>query len=347
MLKDIIGFIRGIVGKGENIVGPGAILPPQKEIDAMPTFREVVGMANPVIWDPLNVQKLPSWPQYDQHQTYQCVAHGKALSKTILFYKRNNLSRELKFSASWIYWFRQNRPASGMYGTDSYHIDKTVGDIPFDLLPTPQKDDDLTSGMIEPWMYDIAKVFQSNDEAILLPIKQIDVLASVMEATGKPISLYFEFNYDEWTAVPVIKSSSPQLRHCVTFVPPKNPGEKTYGMYNGEKAIVIQDSWGFANGTINGKRIITESFLKARNIFAAYEMRFKFDVTNNPVKYDGTIISLQKCLQSLGYFPTNVNFAESLGPVTKSAISKFQAANGIPVSGLFDDTTKALIIKNF
>jgi hypothetical protein len=131
------------------------------------------------------------------------------------------------------------------------------------------------------------------------------------------------------------------MRHSTTFIPSKNAGEMTFGIYEGEKAIVIQDSWGLQYG-IGGKRIIKESFLKKRNIFNQYDMRFKFDVSSRAF-YDGTIISLQKCLQSLAYFPSNIAFVERIGPATQEALRKFQQANGLPQTGKLDDQTLAVV----
>lgn len=337
-------FLNKIFPKVENTF-TGLILPPQKEINSITTFNEIVASASPVVWKTLNVDLIPSWPQYNQGYTSSCVAHTKALMDSILYFLRTG--SKIKFSPVWIYDHRTNKPSAGMIGTNAFAIGRDVGSIPYDLLNTPQSEIEANKPIVYPWFDDIGKVFRTADEPILVPIKNIDTLVSIQQATGKPIMVWFEFEWSEWAKfVPTINVSAPTLRHSVTFIPPSNLTEMTYGMLNGEKAIIIQDSAG-VNSTQNGNRIITESFFKERNIFAAYTMRFKFDVTMATPHYDGTIISLQKCLMSLGYFPSNITPIESYGNITRGAVIKFQQANGLTGTGLLDEATKSLLQAKF
>ncbi|MBX4216151.1 peptidoglycan-binding protein [Candidatus Parcubacteria bacterium] len=147
---------------------------------------------------------------------------------------------------------------------------------------------------------------------------------------------------------PAVKHPNPPYLHSLVFVPARLPGERSIGYRNGEKAIVIQDSWGTSNGTVNGKRLITERFYRERNRFAAYSMRFKFEEGDGPKpRYDGSIISLQKCLQYEGVFPINVAFVENIGPVTKKSIAQFQQKYGLAMTGLLDSPTVAKIKERY
>jgi hypothetical protein len=318
----------------------GALFPFDNELGGMVKFDEIVTTATPVEWKPLDLKRLPTWVQYNQGRMNSCVASTKALMDSIKFYKRNALKREVKFSAEWIYRHRLPKIA-GMVGTRAIQITKEIGNLHDALYPMCTTDDEIDQAPIDPWMADEAKLYRTNDEPILVPTNNIDVLASIIQATDKPIMTWFEFRADEWRTVPAISGYTPNMRHSVTLIPPKNAGEMTFGMYEGEKAIVIQDSWGLQYG-IAGKRIIKESFLKKRNIFNQYDMRFKFDVSSR-AHYDGTIISLQKCLQSLAYFPSNIAFVERIGPATQEALHKFQQANGLPQTGKLDDQTLAVV----
>jgi len=321
----------------------GANLPTQNDIDSQIHFQDIVATAAPVKWLPLDINNLPSWPQYDQNATYECVAHTDALTDSILYQMKTG--NEIKFSPTWIYSNRVNKPTAGMVGTDVFKISKNIGGIPYELLPTPQTEIEANNVKVYPWFSDIAKVFQSDSEGIIIPIKDMDTLVSIQQVTGKPIMVWFEFNWGDWARqIPIIGQYFPALRHSVTFVPSRD-GKPSYGLYNGEKAIVIQDSTGLST-SLNGKRIITESFYNKYNIFAMYKMRFKFDVKQGE-RYDGSIISLQKCLRSIGLFPTNVEPVENYGRITKGAVIKFQALNGVTETGILDDVTRALLIKQF
>lgn len=318
----------------------GLKLPKQEDLDKLTKFDEVVASASPVVWKQLDLNKLPSWPVYNQFYTYSCVANTRALMKSILYYKRTG--QEIKFSPIWTYDHRLNKPGEGMIGTDSFRIDEAVGGIPYDLLPTPQSEMVANNPILFPWFDDVGKIFQTADKPILVPIKNIDTLVSIQQATDKPIMVWFDFQWNDWAQfVPEVSDFAP-LRHSCTFVPPKNNGEMTWGMYQGEKAIVIQDSTGIES-TQKGLRIITESFFKKRNIFVAYDLRFKFDAQVIKPHYDGTIISAQKCLQFEGYFPSNATYAETIGPLTKKALGQFQTMHSLPVTNSLDQLTKNLL----
>lgn len=58
--------------------------------------------------------------------------------------------------------------------------------------------------------------------------------------------------------------------------------------------------------------------------------------------FDGSIISLQKCLKAEGLFPDGVEFFENYGPITKKGVIAFQKRYGIwPAVGFFGPVTKA------
>ncbi len=324
----------------------GANLHTQEDLNNAIKFSDIVVSAAPVAsWPVLNLQKLPTWVQYNQGQINKCVASTKALMDSIKFYKRNKLAREVKFSDDWVYKHRVP-VVPGMVGTRAIDVTKQFGCLHSELFPLVTTDAEVDAAQLDTWMRTEAALYVTADDAILPPIKDIDILVSIMMITDKPIMVWFEFAYAEWTSVPFVSGSVPNIRHSVTFIPPKNPGDMSWGMYEGEKAIVIQDSWGLQYG-INGKRIIKESFFKARNIFCQYDMRFKFDVSSSNVRYDGTIVSLQKCLQSVGYFPTNIAFVESFGPTTKSSLMKWKASVGLSTDSILDDVTKSLLMVKF
>lgn len=323
----------------------GAIMPSEADIAEMVQFNEIVAKAAPIVWKPLDVTKFPTWIQYDQGMKNACVAYTKALMDSIKFYLRNSLKREVKFSGDWIYKHRLPKMA-GMIGTKAIDITRDIGNIHDAIMPDCSSDADIDNLVLDPWFYDEAKIYRTSDKPIIVPVKDIDTLASIMNVTNKPIMVWFAFHPSEWVTVPFISSYFPNFTHSVTFPAKKNVDENVFGIYEGEKAIVIQDSWGLKYG-LNGKRIIKESYFKNRNVFVQYDMNFKFDVSGAKPTYDGSIISLQKCLRSAGFFPTNVDFVESFGPLTRGSLLNWKVANGLKSDSILDDVTKALLHVQF
>lgn len=89
----------------------------------------------------------------------------------------------------------------------------------------------------------------------------IDAIAEKI-AQGKPVVFTFHTNSEEWTDVPTYLGDKATFGHCVCGT--------DYTLYKGEKAIVVDESWGKGITQFNDKRVITESFLKARCTGAMY-----------------------------------------------------------------------------
>lgn len=317
--------------KNNDDLFPGAILPSEEELADMPQLSELVATVAPVKWKELIVNNIPKYSVYSQNGSGSCVAMSIALIATILYKIRTGI--DIMFSASWVYRQRINQD-SGMIGTDAFRI-ASNGLLPEVLMPSQ----DLTEGQInnvpvQSWFKKVAEVFALDDKFVQLPIKNIETVASVMQVTGKPVMVWFESTYSEWKTIPEISPNfiNP-FRHSVTAI--------DYGIYQGEKAIVIQESWGFKSTQLGAIRIIKESYFNKRNIFSAYPRRFKFDITNDRPVYDGTIISFQRCMKSIGLFPVGVDFIERFGPTTKRACEQFQVLHNLTVSGIIDSETES------
>ena len=317
---------------------PGAILPTEAQLAEMPKFEEFVATANPVVWKQLDMTKLPKYPVYSQNGSSSCVAMSVALIASILYYIRTNIT--IMFSPAWIYQQRSNRPSQGMIGTEAFKI-ASKGLLPEVLMPSQ----DLTEGGIDsvavyPWYKTVASSFAFEDTLVQLPTCDIETVASTIQTTGKPINTWFDFTRAEWTSIPVyLGTLTGLLRHSVVAI--------TYGIWEGEHSIVIQESWGQGATAYGVYRIIKQSFFSKRNIFAAYPRRFLFDVTEDKPNYNGTIISFQRCMRSLGFFPIAVEFVESFGTQSRQACIKYQTAKGIPATGVIGDLTKAQLYKDF
>lgn len=318
----------------------GAILPTKEQLAEMPKFEELVATANPVVWKQLDMTKLQKYPIYSQNGSSSCVAMSVCLIASILYYIRTNIA--IMFSPAWVYQQRSNKPEAGMIGTDAFKI-ASKGLLPEVLMPSQDlSESQINSVSTFPWYKTVAEAFAFEDVLVQLPTRDIETVASVMQVTGKPVNVWFEFTRAEWTSVPIFSGILyGLLRHSVVAIP------NGYGIYEGERAIVIQESWGVGATQFGVLRIIKQSFFSKRNCFSAYPRRFRFEATEDKPNYDGSIISFQRCMKSLGLFPIDVPFVESVGPVTRGALSKYQSLRSIPLSGIIDSKTVACLRQDF
>lgn len=306
---------------------------------------DIVASPAPVVWNELDLTKLPNWPVLSQYTTSACVAFTKAIMATMLYYARTGVM--LVFSPKWIYNWRINKnigSGEGMIGTDAFDIEASQGLIPEAMLPSQDLNEtQINNFTAEPWLKEVGKALRMSDQRIILPIKDIEIIASTSQTTNKPMMVWFRFGSGEWTSIPTIMSISFPYHHSVTVPSKKEKTDMVFGLYNGKKAIVIQDSYSLNSTEFSGKRIITEDFFKSRNSFAAYSMRFRFEAGGEKPKYEGTVISLQKCLRYEGLFPLGIDYIESYGPVTKKSVAQFQLNHNLLVTSLLDMSTKNLL----
>lgn len=293
-------------------------------------FSEIVASANAVPWTEKPISSWRSFPVRNQGKGFSCVANTLAKIMGILIWLKNG--EYVAFSAADIYRRRSPRE-EGMSADNAFAIAATgvtlEAVIPSDMLSDEQID------ALRPQKYtqDIGAVFPLGKQ-VILPFKDIDTVASVINTTGKPVMVWFFFAQPEWSSfMPLIANRGltveDGLRHSVTAV--------DFTMYNGKKALIIEDSAWFGNIST---RVITEDFFKTRNWYAAYPMSFKFDapVGAKPV-YTGTTVSLQDCLKYEGVFPTNVSSSGVYGSVTTQAVKDFQKKYGLEQVGLVGPQT--------
>ncbi len=296
----------------------------QEKLEATAHFGEIVRTATPVEWKPLDLAKLPKYPVRNQDGSGSCVMATRSLIWAIEYLKRTK--QWVDFSFAWPYSQRTDKSQPGAYAQDALG----VGMIPDNLMPSDGKDEAYMNNPPKfQWLGDIAQKFAIDSVPIIDPVGNIDTIASIIQTTGKAVQLFFLFGPNEWTKNPQILGGNTPYAHSVTAIPPSAPGEMTFGIYNGKKCIVIQDSWGNDLNTISGLRIITEDFFKARNYYAQHFMRFKFSEFADKPKYNGSIVSLQDCLKFDGEFPANISSTGVMGSITIGAVQKFQIKYGI------------------
>jgi len=282
-------------------------------------FKDIVASANAVDWT--TKTNLRSFPVYNQYNTAMCGAN--ALSKALGIAYSTSYKSYVGFSRADIYQRRFNKPSGGMSLPDMFKI-ASEGVTLEQLTPLDiRKDSDADNLVIESFKRDVGKVFSVSGGAYLS--NDIETIASVIQTTGKGVILLTYFNSGEWSketpyivdlGLTVLKG----IRHFVTAV--------DFTLKDGKKYLVIEDSAWF--GGIN-RRFISEEWVNKRVYAAGYPINFKFSQGSTSTKpsFDGSIISVQKCLRYEGLFPNNISYVESLGPITKKALALFQSKHGL------------------
>jgi len=300
------------------------------------SFDHICKSPFPFTW----IEKLQDdwrhFPIRDQDGSGQCVCMTYATELGIIFNEK--YGKFIDFSSSFPYQQRKYPEQSGCTSEDIYEIFPKIGNV-FEKDMPSQKMNDSQSMLVpkEKWFDDMAKTW--NIKRIALPI-DFEVIASTIQATGKGIMVWFKFHPKEWTDIPTLSDYAPTSGHSVTVV--------DFTLKNRKKYLVIQDSWGLKYA-MSGLRLISEEYFYERCYQASYLMSFK--VQNNDTvferpKFDGSIISLQKCLKWEGLFPQNIPEIENLGNITRNALIKFQERYNIsPALGNFGPITKGRLLE--
>lgn len=296
------------------------------------SIDEVLPGAPAVVWKKKGISELNKYPVWDQAGTSACVAFSKAKQISIRIFNMTGVW--IDFSPASIYQLRANKPGGGMNIGDANEIVNKTGAT----LEALMKSQNLTEAQINVVKRTkVADLFgKAIAEAVVrylyVPI-DIEKIAEAIEA-GKAVSLLIYGTSDEYSRyTPMVINQSltyetAPIRHEVVAV-------DYFLDANGVKKLYINDSAHFGGLPV---REFTADFINRRCILADILDVFTFDPgveePNAPrPKYDGTIISVQKCLQYEGLYPSNVGFVENLGPITREAINKFQVKYGLHPTG--------------
>ena len=282
-------------------------------------------------------KKREDWNIYEkrvQNGSGSCVA--QALAKMLGI---NNFFEEgdfISLSAKDIYTKRSNDGA-GMWGVDALQIVKQTGATLEDMMPSQgMTEDEINEVERKIYQVQIGKIFKPKNFIIL--DFNIDRIGEQIQK-NRPVLMFLSFNKNEWTDAPQKKTEQNtglEIHHAVVGV------DTT--IYKGEKAIIIDDSWGEFE-ELDGQRIITESFMKGRMSFCAYLIDLHNDWRENEdkdlkekpkheftkgMKYSDTfnvdeeVKWLQKILIYENLFPMNVDVTGYYGSITRKAVLEFQ-----------------------
>lgn len=293
------------------------------------SINDVLAESATFTWKKKSISEVVNYPVWNQSSSTACVAFAKAKQISIKIYELTGVW--IDFSPASIYQLRVNKPSGGMNISDANEIVNKSG-VTLEAL---MKSQNLTETQIN--QVKRSKVADLMGKAIAeavvkylyVPIN-IDRIAQTLEAK-KAVSLLIFATADEYSRMtPVVldqnlKYENAPIRHEVVAV-------DYFLDQNGVKKLYINDSAHFGGIPV---REFTEDFLVKRCVLADVLDVFSFDVdleVNRP-SYTGSIISLQKCLRFEGLFPNNVDFVESMGKITREAVSKFQVKYGLHPTG--------------
>jgi hypothetical protein len=238
----------------ENFI-PGVIDDPRSHEEKLRDYPslEIAYTSSPLVW---TEKKPKDWKKYftrNQNGGGYCVGEGTAKGFELWF-------AEICSSVP-LYRNRANYPARGMWLQDVGNVAKKIGTTLEKNIPSQKLTDaqiDAHSGKMDG--IPDTEIFKVYGYAFLRN-DNIDAIAEII-ASGKPVIFTFHTNSEEWKDVPEYKGKPATFGHCVCGT--------DYTLYKGEKAIVVDESWGKGITEFGDKRVITESFLKARCTGAMY-----------------------------------------------------------------------------
>lgn len=221
-----------------------------------------IAMASPVNW---TAKPQSAWRKYavrNQATASDCVGNGTA--------KALETRDRIVYSAHPVYARRSNLPGPGMFLADAGNILRDKGTATEMADPS---NNTTEAQMNLPVSVPTPKTIKGYG---FVNVTDLDAIANAIDAYGGcPITVIV--CWDEWNTeggVPkYIPGAVPAGGHCMCAV--------DYTLWNGEKAIVCENSWGNDNDSLNSSSqvVLTQSFLSARG----QQCMFMIPVPEQPV----------------------------------------------------------------
>ncbi len=239
-------------------------------------------------------------------------------------------------SPKFIYTRRQNYPDGGMWLPNALSIACKDGACDEKMLPCDFKDEEFMNDKGQETQADALNATQYKAKFYFeIKSRSIDEIAKVIQQ-GYGVLLGMRFDYSEWTDVPAVDPAS--KNSCGHGVPAID-----YFMYNGEKALLIEDSWGPHYGK-GGHRIITETFLNSKCFYAGYITSLPNYIFTKRLQFGSRGVDvkmLQVALNKVNSYPVDVD--GNFGDKTKHAVFDFQVAHQLNADGIVGPKTNAVL----
>lgn len=300
--------------------------PRSVEEKALDYKHEDLAMGEVVLnWIDLSQKPPKTFPIQNQDGSSSCVA--QATAKILAMHEVSEGRDYTRLCPKFIYTRRANYPSGGMWLPNALSIACKHGACPETDMPCDNQGEDFMNNLAESSVCVLDAEKFKGKYYFEITDRSIDNIAKIIEQ-GYGVLLGFRFDYNEWIDVPFIDPNSQKsCGHGVAGI--------EYGTHLGEKAIMIDDSWGPGHGT-GGKRIITESFLNARCFYAGYITslpNFRFTLT---LRYGSRNVEVRKLQEFLKLKVDGI-----FGLRTRLAVMAFQYKNFLIPDGIVGPRTRA------
>lgn len=304
----------------------GALNDPRSEEEKAKDYKyEDLSMGEiPLNWVEYDEKHLKTFPIQNQDGSSSCVAQGTSKILAIHEVKEGRAYKQL--CPKFIYTRRQNYPDGGMWLPNALSIACKYGTCEESLMPCDSKGESFMNDKTE--TSEQIENAQNYRAKYYFEIKGgIDKIAEVLEQ-GYGVLLGFRFDREEWTDVPSVKDGAlNKLGHGVACV--------DYCLYKGEKALIIEDSWGYEYGK-GGRRIITDTFLKAKCFYAGYVTSLTNYIFTKTLKMGSRGLDVKMLQKKLGIKEDGI-----FGKMTKLAVQGFQLKHHLIADGIVGKLTNA------
>jgi len=281
-------------------------------------------------WKEYNEEDFKPLIIQNQDGSSSCVA--QAVSKILAMHEIKEGKDYTRLCPKFIYTRRENYPDGGMWLPNALDIAVKHGSCPEAFMPCDNKGESFMNDKAE-LKACVEQASKFKGKAYFQIVGGIDEIAKVIEQ-GYGVLLGARFDYDEWTDVPTLHADSKrEVGHGIAGT--------RYCLYKGEKAIMIEDSWGPTYGK-GGVRILTESFIKNRVFYAGYitsleDVKFIFTKTLKMGSKGLDVKMLQTKL--------NLTVDGIFGLKTKTAVKHFQGLHNLVPDGIVGKKTNAELNK--
>ena len=271
------------------------------------------------------------YPIFDQDFSSSCLAN--AIAKALGIENVLEEGKFIFFSPRDIYTRRKNYPGRGMWFQDGCDIGYRHGATLETLMPSMGKGEEEMNKFDDRKSIDIQIALVGKAGNYFTKNPNIEEIASIIEPTGKAVVIGVKFGPNEWSRdVPIILGQNTPYHHAITGT--------NATLHKGQKALIIEDSWG-PNTGIEGRRILTEDwFLNNRVTWSGYfgelkntwrdtelvvpkpKYNFQKDLRYGMFEYD--VERLQEILKYEELFPQNGMTTGYYGPITAKGVYEYQ-----------------------
>ncbi len=297
-------------------------------------FRPKVGRATaPYHWD-TGIQRNYSAPIKNQYQASKCG--GELVSQFMQIYRTVILGLPFEELSADSFYSQEFAQGGGMSlsavqsGALANGIAK-ITDVPEPVNCTEQQAESLA------WMKNVLpnQLIYLGLKMVFLPIT-MDDLAWAVDKYGAFCWMIRGQDNGTWLSpFPKPPTNSNTWAHFMTSCPSIPAGLNKLPVYN---------SWGATCGD-NGVQYFDQEYINSGYIYSAFTFtKFTFDTTLTPGMFGDSIKRLQYCLYKAGFFDIK-NMSGFFGPITASALMKYQKANGISPAPIVGPLTRALLNK--